>query len=98
MGIATQITKNLSGTAEGPFGVDDPFAAIQPIQELLKSPRIVEVSDATGEGQLPRLMHRCQELAAEQFAQHVHGQEIAASASDPTPAVERQAAAGDDTV
>lgn len=101
MRIATQIAKDLGGAAKGPLGVDDPLAAIQRIQQLLKCMGIVEVRDAASERQLPHLIHRlqgCQELAAEQLAQHFHGQEILASAGDPTLAVERQTAAGDDTV
>jgi hypothetical protein len=41
---------------------------------------------------------RSQESASEQFAQHFHGQKIAASAGDPALTIERQATASDDAV
>src|SRR5476651_551624 len=101
MRIATEIAKNQSGAAEGPFGVHDPFTTIQRIQQLLKGTGIVQRSSAAGKRQLSRLIHgfqSCQELAAKQLAQHFYGQEILALAGDPTLAVERQTAAGDDAV
>ena len=101
MRIATEVAKNQSGAAEWPFGVDDPFAAIQRIKQLLKGTGIFERSNAAGKRQLSRLIHGFesrQELAAEQLAQHFHRQEILTLTGDPTLAIELQTAAGDDTV
>jgi hypothetical protein len=71
MGIATEIAKNLLGSAERALGVDDPVLPIQGIELTAKDLGIGQGSDAASQSQLPGVvgfLHSGQKFATEQPA------------------------------
>jgi hypothetical protein len=91
----------LFGTGEGRFGVDPPFCLSGGSEVAMKGAALAERLQAPVEGQLigvEGLLQRGQEEPAEETSEHAHGQKEGRPAGDPTAAVARETATGDDAM
>ena len=101
MSVAADVVEHLLGSAEGGLGVDDPFARLEGgeveaelvgIAQFLKRAEELELAGVKG------VLEILEKQAAEQIGQHFDRQEEARSAGDPSLAVPRGSAAGNDAV
>lgn len=101
VGVAAEVSDDLDGPAEGPFGEDDPGGLGESAEQASKGDRIGEVRAAAGEAERGPIVGRAQpveELPPEQGAEHAHGEEEVLLAGDPARPVFGEATAGDDAV
>jgi hypothetical protein len=101
MGVATEIGQHLFGTTERGFGIDHPVDASQFVEtfgECRWFGQVGEIAEEVELADVEGILQLSQEQPTEQTCEHSHRQEEAWSASDPTCAVERGSAAGNDTM
>ena len=101
MGVAPEVAEDLLGSAEGRLGVDDPARAIELVLHAGESRRIGERRGGAVEAERAALVESSQsreELSAKECAEHANGEEEIGTRGDPSRAVERETAAGDDAV
>lgn len=99
--VAAEIAEDLLRPAEGTLRIDDPFGAIELVDELLKRNGINEGVCGATELELAvsiRLRKGSEELAAEQAGEYLDGEQIAAARGDPVSAIGGETAARDDAV
>jgi hypothetical protein len=101
MGVAAEIGENLFRTGEGRLGVDDPFDPTQLTEMLLEGDLIGQAGEVAEEAEIAgieRGLEPLQEQPTEEPGEYPDRQEEARPAGDPTHAIERQAATGNDTM
>ena len=97
VGIAGQVLENMLGSAEGWFGIDNPFLGTQPTQQGVELTRVGEVgrgAEAAEFSFLISLLEEGQHLAPEEAAEYAHRQEETRSACDPTGMIEGESTGG----
>src|SRR5271169_1393411 len=101
MSVSRDVGQDLFGAGEGWFGVDPPFRLSRGSEVALKGAAVAERLQASAEGQfigIEGLLQSGQEQPAEEASEHAHGQEEGRPAGDPTAAVGRETATGDDAM
>lgn len=99
--VAGEIGQNVLGAVEGGLGVDDPLGAAGLVEEALERSRTPVPCEAAMELQptfSERVLELCHELAAEEAAEHTHGEEEARAAGLPSAPIVGQATRWDHTV
>src|SRR5260370_28053836 len=101
MGVTREIVQHMLGSAEGRLGIDDPVLLEQGAQEGGEGLFVVERRALAAERELAVAKSASQssdELAAEDTAEHLDGQEEVRARRYPVALIRRQTAAGHDTV
>src|SRR6266404_8128241 len=101
MGVSRDIGQDLFGAGEGRFGVDPPFCLSGGSEVALKGAAVAERLQGAVEGQLfgiEGLLQRGQEQPAKEASEDGDGQKEGRPAGDPTAAVARETATGDDAM
>jgi len=101
MGVSRDVGQDLFGAGEGRFGVDTPFCLSRGSEVALKGAAVAERFQASAEGQsigIEGLLQRAKEQPTEETSEHADGQKEVGPAADPTTAVGREPAAGDDAM
>jgi len=101
MGVSRDVGQDLFGAGEGRFGVDTPFCLSRGSEVALKGAAVAERFQAPAEVQfigIEGLLQRGKEQPTEETSEHADGQKEVGSAADPTTAVGRETAAGDDAM
>src|SRR5271167_4478175 len=101
VGVATEIAQHLQRTAEGGLGIDDPVMAMQAADEFRELLGVGKSGRGPGTVQFLTAMKSFQpgeELAAENTAEDLHGQEERIARAEPATVVKRESAGGNDTV
>src|SRR5258707_2172861 len=101
MSVAAQIVHHMFGATEGTFQVHHPILSIkgpQPSGEGLRLRQKLQVSVEVELAILKRLFECVDELAAKNFLQHVLGQEVIVSGTNPAGVIGRETAGRNDTV
>src|SRR5208282_5161866 len=101
VGVARQISQDLLGTGEGLFRVDDPFGCAQRRESGGKCLRLVERCEIGKELQFAGLECYCQTFekqAPEQAREYANRKKESGLAGNPTLAVRREAATGNDAM
>jgi hypothetical protein len=86
MGVASQVFQHVLRTAEGGFGVNYPLLLFEGGQVAGKSCRVAQPFHLAEELELAggvSLFQGFQKQAAEQTAEHLHGQQVSAAAVNP---------------
>jgi hypothetical protein len=101
MGIAREVSQHGFGSRKRPLGIDDPLELAHRLEPIGEGLGVGQHRVLTEERQFAGLMGVAELLkkeTPEQPRAHPHGQEEAGSTGDSTLAIEREAAAGHDTV
>ena len=101
MGVAGQVLENMLGSAEGWFGIDDPFHGTQAPQQGVEQTWLSQVggsAETTEFSFLISLLEGGQHLAAKQAAEYAHRQEETGSAVDPAGVIESEPTGGDEAM
>src|SRR6267378_381951 len=101
MSVAAEIVHHVLGATEGTFQVHHPILSMegpQPSGEGLRLRQKLQVSVEVELAILKRLFERVDELAAKNFLQHVLGQEVIVSGTNPAGVMGRETAGRNDTV
>ena len=99
--VSRDIGQDLFRIGEGRFGIDAPFCFAGRSEVALEDAAVAQRLQGPVEGQLfggEGLLKRGQEQPAKETRKHAHGQKEIGPAGDPTVAVRRKTAAGDDAV
>jgi len=97
VGITSPIFKHVLGTAEGRHGIDDPLLLAELVEQSTKAHRVSERRHLPVELKLafrPSRFQKGEQLASEQAAEDVDGEEEFPPARDPARPVRGQAAGG----
>src|SRR5208282_3905262 len=97
VGVARQISQDPLGTGEGPFRVDEPFGCAQRRESGGKCLCLVERCEIGKELQFANL-ERCCQTFEEQAREHANRKKESGLAGNPTLAVRRDAATGNDAM
>ncbi len=98
MGVAAEVVDDVAGLLEGRLGVDVPRELADLGDEAPEGGRVVQELDVGEEAGGVGLAEDVQDLAAEQLAHDLDGEEeVAAKVTEALP-IEREAAGGDDRV
>ena len=98
VGVGTEIAQGVIRSAEGPLGIDDPVVAEQesePGGEGCLRGEGCEVAVELEGACLESVLESGDELAAEDTAEHLDGEEEGAAGGDPAGVVWREAAGGE---
>ena len=101
MGISRGVGQDLFGAGEGRFGVDPPFCLSGGSDVALEGAAVTERLQAPVEGQLlgvEGFLQRGKEQPTEKTSEHADGEKEVGPAGDPTAAVGRETATGDDAM
>jgi hypothetical protein len=101
MGISRDVGQDLFGAGEGRFGVDPPFCLSGGSDVALEGAAVTERLQAPVEGQLlgvEGFLQRGKEQPTEKTSEHADGEKEVGPAGDPTAAVGRETATGDDAM
>jgi len=101
MGVASQVAQHLRGSSHGLLGVDHPVLSMHGAQQPCELFRMLETCSRTAAVKQTLAIEALQpgrELAAEDLAQDLDGQEEAMLGSDPSRVAGRESAGGDDAV
>ena len=101
MGVSRDAGQDLFGAGEGRFGVDAPFCLSGGSEMALKGGAVAERLQVPVEGQLfgvEGLLQKGQEQPTEKTSEHADGEKEVGPAGDPTAAVGRETATGDDAM
>src|ERR1700690_2505473 len=101
MGISAEIANDLSRSAEGGFGVDNPLLLRERIGESEKPLFVTEFGDRAGKHQFSapiRLFEPADELVPKDAAEYIHRQEEGVFRMNPALLVRRKSACRNQTV
>ncbi|XXT69410.1 hypothetical protein WMF14_03040 [Sorangium sp. So ce693] len=101
VGIATEVGKDLLGPSEGRLGLNHPGLAIERVEQRSEGSGVGQRGGPAGQVELSLVIglpKRGEQPAAEELAENLHREEVAAPPLDPARAVEREPAADDDAV
>lgn len=101
MCVAAQVLQDMTRSAEGRFGIDDPFDLSKPVQPPGKPLWFSQRLDGATELQFAPLAgspQRFQQQRSEPSAQDANAQEKAGPGWNPAGVIRTQAAAGDDAM
>ena len=101
MGVAGEIAEEMMGTAEGWFGIDDPWLTEQGAQESAEGFLVFQRTKRTGEDQLALLKSSLEsgdELATEDTTEYAHWQEEGIAGMDPAGVVGGKTTGGNQTM
>ena len=101
MGVSAEIAQGVLRSAEGALGVDDPVVTEEGSQPRTKGRWFGQVQQSAMKLEIASMKCGLQagdELAAEDTAEHVDGEEEAAGRTDPAAMVRSQSAGGQDAM
>ena len=101
MGVSRDISQNLFGAGEGGLGIDAPLCLAGGREVAPEGTAVAKPLKTAVEGQLlgvEGLFQRGKEQPTEQTSEHADGQKELGPAGDPTAAVGRKTATGDDAM